>query len=376
MKIIMDREKVGELTLLVQKSHSTIYKEILDGKTYCLKKYDGWENLSISDVLDSYTMYDQLNLQNVEGIVKIYSVSAERNSAYIRMEFLEDYISLRDWLIFNKDKKQRDLVLTKIFNILSSIMARGGLYTDCGDGNWMINKDLDVKLIDLDVLLRGRVTELHYLGLGFLDLLQKFYIAEEIKQEPLIIEKEKIITDSLPYRKEILKKTPLYRGGDLLLDCGCAEGNFIGDFAPIYKKVIAFDPNPKSIELAKKQTLDFKNVEVYNKSFKDFEPKEIHPNVVWMGNSFHYIFMEYRGFSFYQKLLEMVSDYLIIEYPPDINAKGNDMEQLKASFTTLKIAQLYTRENILKLFAKDFELRNVLKSFTHTREILVLKKVN
>lgn len=373
MKIIMERETFGDLEVLVKKDHSTVYKETLNGKVYCLKKYEGWENLEICTLIDSYRRYGDNNLYEFDGVVKVHSVFFTGNIAYIRMELLEGYITLRDWLIFNKGKKQRDIVITKIFNILTTLFYKHGLYTDIGDGNWMINEKLDLKLIDLDILQEPRNTKLHFLGLGFVDLLQKFgrkveVFTESPKEIPLIT------SDSMPFRKEILKTTALYEGGDTIIDVACAEGNFIGDFSRLYKKVLCFDINEKSVELAKKVADNYKNVEVHHSSFGNMNLENITADMVWIGNCLHYLFIEANGFDYYDKLLKIASKYIVIEYPPNFNVNSHDMIILKKLLEDKKLDKLYTRENIMKVFARNFDLVEIKKSFTPTREIIVLKR--
>lgn len=182
--------------------------------------------------------------------------------------------------------------------------------------------------------------------------------------------------DSLPARKEILKQTPLYRGGDLLIDIGCAHGYFEVELASKYKKIIAFAPLQKEIELAKEATKDLKNVEVYLSTFGNFNFKELKADIVWVGNCLHYIFMEYRGFDFLVPLLTICKKYLIIEYPYDYEMDYNDTKILKENLVALKLDKLYNKKNIKKEFEKYFIIEQEFKSASPTREILVLRRKN
>ncbi len=181
------------------------------------------------------------------------------------------------------------------------------------------------------------------------------------------------MTDSLPLRKEVLRKTPLYKGGDLLIDIGCSTGYFEIELANLYKRIVAIAPKKEEFELAVNSTKHLKNVEIYQNTFKNFNFKES-ADVVWFGNSMHYIFMEYYGYAFMDKLLKISKDYLIIEYIYDYNLDSEDTRVLKSNLQSLGLDKLYSKENFKYLLSEYFTTEQELKSPSFTREILVLKR--
>ncbi len=162
--------KIGILTLVCEKQHCKIYKEILDGKIYCLKIYESWESCDLVTILLSYLRYFKLNSQ--EGLVKIYDVWNENIVVYIRMEYLENYISLKDWTNIEHIPEQHEQIMIKVFQILSTLILQGYINVDCGNGTFMVNKNLDVKMIDLDILSECNFNSLHQIGDGIVDILR------------------------------------------------------------------------------------------------------------------------------------------------------------------------------------------------------------
>lgn len=179
--------------------------------------------------------------------------------------------------------------------------------------------------------------------------------------------------DSLPLRKEILRKTPLYQGGKLLIDIGCASGYFEVELSNLYKKIIAIAPKQEEIKIAINSTKHLKNVEIYQSTFKNFNFKEA-ADVVWVGNCLHYIFMEYNGYAFINKLLTISKKYLIIEYPYDIYMNSQDMIILRNNLEKLELDKLYSKENLKCLLSEYFIIEQELKSASESREILILKR--
>jgi len=175
-------------------------------------------------------------------------------------------------------------------------------------------------------------------------------------------------------RLQILKQTPLYKGGKTLIDVGCITGSFEVKLASLYDKIIAFDPHQREINRAKEETKHLKNVEIYCSNFKNMNFKGIKADVVWMGNCLHYVFMEYNGFGFIPKLLSIATKYVIIEYPTDPYRNASDMRSLLASLKIRKLEKLYNRKNILKALTKDFKIEQMLESASKGREVLVLRR--
>jgi hypothetical protein len=161
---------VGKLELICQKEHSKIYKETLDDKIYCLKIYRSWVNCDLPTMLLSYLRY--FKLENKEGLVKIYDIWNEDIDVYIRMEYLEDYISLKDWTYLEHTAEQHEFVMIKVFKILANLILQGYINVDCGNGTFMINKNLDIKMIDLDLLDDCSFHSLHHIGDGIVDILR------------------------------------------------------------------------------------------------------------------------------------------------------------------------------------------------------------
>jgi len=180
--------------------------------------------------------------------------------------------------------------------------------------------------------------------------------------------------NNLPDRMTILKNTPLYKGGDLLIDVGCATGYFEVALNHKYKKIIAFTPEEWEYKKAKKEVSRFNNVYLYHSSFGNFDFKDLQADVVYLGNCIHYIFQEYKGFDFVPQLIKISKKYLIIEYPYDINLDASDMKVLKGALQAKGIDELFTKENILKQLKTEFDLIDTLKSGSTTREILIWKR--
>jgi hypothetical protein len=181
------------------------------------------------------------------------------------------------------------------------------------------------------------------------------------------------VKNNLPARMEVLRKTPLYKGGDLLIDIGCSHAYFEIELTNLYKKIIAITPKEEEYLLAIKYTKHLKNVEIYQSTFKNFDFKEP-ADMVWMGSCLHYIFMEAYGYSFIDKLLKISKNYLIIEYICDFTIDSEDVKVLKDNLEKLGLDKLYNKENLKYLLSEYFIIENELKSASITREILVLKR--
>lgn len=182
--------------------------------------------------------------------------------------------------------------------------------------------------------------------------------------------------NNLPDRISILKNTPLYKGGELLIDVGCATGYFEVMLAKKYKKIIAFAPHKEEIKKAKKITSHLNNVAVSYNTFGSYDFKNIKADMVFFGNCIHYVFIEFNGFGFIPKLLSITKKYLIIEYPYDINLNKSDMIVLKNNLISKGLDKLFTKANILKQLKPNFILEQTLKSGSKTREIIVLRRKN
>jgi len=180
--------------------------------------------------------------------------------------------------------------------------------------------------------------------------------------------------NNLPARMKILKTTPLYKGGNLLIDIGCATGYFEVALANKYNKIIAITPEKHEYEKAFITTQNLENVEVYQSSFKNFNFNNIEADVAFLGNCIHYIFIEYNGFNFVDKLLSIAKDYLIIEYPYNIDLDESDMKVLKNNLKSKGLYEIFNKETILMHFLTYFYLEQELKSGSKTREILILRR--
>ena len=171
--------------LILSRVHSNFYEETIEGKVYLLKISPGWMWVNLNTTIKAYENY--FNLENKNGLVKIHKVWEEEKTLAIRMEYLKSYITLRDWLKENHNEEELDKVMISIFKILSNLSSQGCLNVDCGDGNWMINNKLELKMIDLDTLVKVKglsdsIMRLRSLGLGFLDLILKFNKCRRINE--------------------------------------------------------------------------------------------------------------------------------------------------------------------------------------------------
>lgn len=174
--------KVGRLILLQEKAHSKIYKEVINNQIYCLKIYSSWESCSLTTMLQSYLRY--FHLENKEGLVKIHNVWMKEDDLYIRMEFLKDYLPLTEWVKKKHSSEQHQYIICKIFKILTDLLTQGYLNPDLGSGTFMVNKNLDVKMIDLDILSDTTMDSLPYLGNCVIDLLKSCSCQiKEVKNE-------------------------------------------------------------------------------------------------------------------------------------------------------------------------------------------------
>jgi len=180
--------------------------------------------------------------------------------------------------------------------------------------------------------------------------------------------------NNLPDRIKILKNTPLYKGGDVLIDVGCATGYFETQLASKYNKIFAFCPNQGHIDKAIKSNEHLKNVSISCKTFGTFDFKDTQADMVFFGNCIHYVFSEYKGWGFLKQVLQFATKYLIIEYPYDINQDASDMIVLKKSLKEKGIDKLFTKEKLLEELLPYFTLEQTLKSGSTTREIIVLRR--
>lgn len=173
--------KTGKLELIGEGKGSKVYREVLDGKVYCLKTRTivapkaSTRGLPVDFIANYATLF---SLKDKADIVKVYDVWEGDGLVYIRMEYLKEYVCLRDWLVTARyTVVQQEQIVIKIFKILSNQAAQGCINADCGDGNWMIHpKTLDLKMIDFDFFMKTPSREsrrLHWLGCGFIDLLKK-----------------------------------------------------------------------------------------------------------------------------------------------------------------------------------------------------------
>ncbi len=165
--------------LIMSRHHSDFYEEIIDGISYCLKVSSGWMWVDLDTTLKAYGYYN--SLENKEGLVEVLDAWKENEKIYILMEYLKEYKTLRLWLTELHPEEEIEEVFLKIFKTLSSLASQRVLNVDCGDGNWMINDNLDIKMIDLDTMITlsgveeiTNIPRMRSFGLGTLDLILKF----------------------------------------------------------------------------------------------------------------------------------------------------------------------------------------------------------
>jgi len=167
--------KIGKLEVICEKNNSVIYKEILNNNFYCLKKYQINDSCNLDMMIKSYNNYK--NLKNKEGLIKIYDFWNENNIVFIRMEYLEGYITFAEW---QKQKKNSEIPIKKIIKILNNLLIENCIAPDCGDSNFLINEQQDVKLIDLDLLNNYDIPSLSFLGRIYRSLFHRLNYCQKL----------------------------------------------------------------------------------------------------------------------------------------------------------------------------------------------------
>lgn len=132
---------------------STIIKQEEDGIFKAIKTYCFREDLLRETVHIAYKrLYPKI--KDVPGMVKVGSVQLTKKSAWIKMEYLEGYVNACMFkAMYRPSMEDRVTILKKVVAILERISVRGVMLMDFGCENFMINRDLDVKLIDLSNLI-------------------------------------------------------------------------------------------------------------------------------------------------------------------------------------------------------------------------------
>ena len=169
----------------------------------------------------------------------------------------------------------------------------------------------------------------------------------------------------LARRMEVITKefSNFFKGG-ALLDVGCNKG-----FFSLYHKggVVGIDPDEKCVKLCRKlrYTEDF-----YQASFGKYTRVGIPFNRVFMGNGHHYPFVEAGGWSFIEKLgnLVVTGGFVLLEGP-------TGMESVDAqNCIPDELASEFTQEKLLEAFDSLFILRKIVPSPLTDRYFLLFEK--
>ncbi|MCK4446336.1 MAG: glycosyltransferase [Candidatus Marinimicrobia bacterium] len=140
---------------------------------------------------------------------------------------------------------------------------------------------------------------------------------------------------------------------------------------------IGIEPDGKAIKLFNrvKNYHDIKNITVYKTTFKGFE-KIGRYDLIWMGNVFHYMYLDYH-WDVAKVLAEISTGYCVIEAPLEgefLMAQSH----LNNAWEDKQLMGQYTRENFVKEMSKYFEIISIAPSGTdpENRSLIVIKKKN
>jgi len=128
-----------------------------DRKFYVKKTITPHAKLSIEILKNSYLVnYNELiNLnvyEKIPELLKIYNIEIiENNQFEIFKEYLGGYTPIP---LINLSYEKRQIVFLKIIDILYRLWSLGYFIVDFGPWNFMINNQLDIKLIDIDYLVK------------------------------------------------------------------------------------------------------------------------------------------------------------------------------------------------------------------------------
>lgn len=127
--------------------------EMSNGKFYCRKILKKYSELNLPQLLSAYNIYYE-KIKDIEQVVKVKSVKFyDDTKVVIITEFLEDYEVAARKEFSNKEK---DEILLKMMNVFRELLKRGFFIKDFGIWNFMIDRDMNLKLIDLDYLTKLR----------------------------------------------------------------------------------------------------------------------------------------------------------------------------------------------------------------------------
>lgn len=148
------KEKIKDLILLQNRSFSKIYKFKYDGKLYIYKQIWPNEKVSIQLINRSYDNY--FRLKNKEGLVKVCDFWIENDVGCIIMEYLIGY----NQIVHYKGNKLH--LIKKITKIIVNLIDQNFIDYDIDITNFLMNRDGDIKLIDLDKIMRVKFLKEHY----------------------------------------------------------------------------------------------------------------------------------------------------------------------------------------------------------------------
>ncbi|AFN75412.1 hypothetical protein MROS_2182 [Melioribacter roseus P3M-2] len=144
---ILTIDNIKEKTLLKNNPTSSIYKVRINDITLAYKVIKKNDNIDFRYTLKSYENYS--NMKNTDGMVKVYDyrITEEGDKFEVLMEYLEGYNDVAEV------EENKQLYTEKIYNIFNNILNQNIIPVDSGLANFLV-KDQDVKMIDLDFLLK------------------------------------------------------------------------------------------------------------------------------------------------------------------------------------------------------------------------------
>ena len=170
----------------------------------------------------------------------------------------------------------------------------------------------------------------------------------------------------------ITKEFPKFFKDGTLLDVGCNKG-----FFSLYHRgeVVGIDTNEKCVEICRRlhhsiwDAMKGDHKEYYTKSFGEFESDRKFSRV-FIGNGHHYPFIEAGGWSFIEKLgnLVVTGGFVLLEGPTgmeSVDAQNCIPEELASEFT---------QEKLIEAFDSLFILRKIVPSSLSDRYFLLFEK--
>jgi len=169
----------------------------------------------------------------------------------------------------------------------------------------------------------------------------------------------------LERRMEVItKEFPTFFKNGTLLDVGCNKG-----FFSLYHRgnVVGIDPDEKCVKLCRR----LRHTEKFHQvSFGKYVRVGVPFNRVFMGNGHHYPFIEVGGWSFIEKLGNLVVEggFVLLEGPTgmeSVDAQNCIPEDLASEFT---------QEKLIEAFNSLFILRKIVPSPLTDRYFLLFEK--